>query len=354
MAVLDEMSAGLSYDAVMGRDSKRFLLAGAIVMSLSSVASGCKSPAPPGPEAAMPSAAPHDSAAPSAASVSTPSERSGDEPCEGVPCETFPSAEKAIAKLAAKGPRVMAFGEAHAQRGGPLGPSTTKRFTDSLLPVLKGKATDLLIELWVANGSCGKKTEAKVATQQKAVSAPQAETNQNEFLTLGNASKAIGIRPHVLVPPCEDYAKILDAGAGDVDVMLSMIARLTANDIRAFLEKTEGKGSILLAYGGALHNDVVPKVGHESWSFGAEFSGKLGEKYMEVDLIVPEAIQDTPAWQGLAWYGKYKKGKQGDKAVLMTLGPSSYVVFFPPMPAPGTTGTTGATGAPTPSPLDGG
>ncbi len=292
------------------------------------VLAACKTPSPPTQEPASPTA-PSSAALALALEAAAPS---AEGPCEGAPCELFPTAALAVAKLAAKGPRVMAFGEAHAQKGGPAGPSTTKRFTDGLLPSFKGKATDVLIELWVANGSCGKKTEAKVATQQKVVSAPQAETNQNEFLMLRDASKALGIRPHFLVPPCEEYAKILDAGVGDVDAMLSMIARLTANDIRSFLEKTQGKedAPLLLAYGGALHNDVAPKKGHESWSFGTEFASKIGDKYMEIDLIVPEAIQDTPAWQGLPWYGKYKKGKQGDKAVLMALGPSSYVLFFPP------------------------
>ena len=30
------------------------------------------------------------------------------------------------------------------------------------------------------------------------------------------------------MPPCDEYAKILDAGMGDVDAMLTMIARTTA------------------------------------------------------------------------------------------------------------------------------
>lgn len=284
----------------------------------------CKTPPAPLPEPVA-SSAPSGSAAAVAPSASA----NTNEPCEGIPCESFATAEEAIAKLVAKGPKVVAFGEAHAQKDGPAGPSTTKRFMDGLLPIFKGKATDLLIELWVANGSCGKKTEAKVAQQQKAVSAPQAETNQNEFVTLGNVSKALGIRPHVLVPPCDEYAKILDAGAGDVDAMLSMIARLTANDIRAFLDKTEGKDAMLLAYGGALHNDVAPKKGHEGWSFGAEISAKIGAKYMEVDLVVPEAVRDTAAWQSLPWYGKVHPERIGTSAVLATVGPSSYALFFP-------------------------
>lgn len=254
----------------------------------------------------------------------------GDSPCIDLPCETFARPEDALATLLARSPRVMAFGEAHAQKDGPGGPSTTKRFTDTLLPLFKGKATDLVLELWVANGSCGKKTEQKVAQQQKAVAAPQAAQNQNEFVALGAAAKAVGIRPHVLTPPCEDYLRILDAGGGDVDQMLTMIARLTASDIGKFIDNTAGQSSLLIAYGGALHNDVVPKQGRESWSFGAELTQKLGEKYMAIDLVVPETIRDTDAWKALPWHGKFLRERQGDRAVLMTVGPSSYVIFFPP------------------------
>lgn len=292
------------------------------VLVLSMLAS-CKSPPSP-PAETVPST---PSAPVSVAASAPPPTVAG--PCEGAPCEVFPSAEAAVQKLLDTKPRIMAFGESHAQKDGPKLPSTTKRFTEGMLPLFKGKATDLLIELWVANGSCGKATEQKVATQQKAVAAPQAETNQNEFVTLGNVAKGLGVRPHVLVPPCDEYAKILDAGAGDVDAMLQMIARLTANDMRTFLEKTEGKESLLLAYGGALHNDVTPKKGHEAWSFGPEMEKKLGAKYMEIDLVAPEGIRDTPAWQGLAWYGKYKPERHTQGAVLMTLGPSSYAVFLP-------------------------
>jgi hypothetical protein len=309
------------------RSKLAFLLSGSLFAALAA----CKTPEPPpsaSPAASVASAATSVSSAPPAASGA----RAPDAPpcAAGVACETFPSAAEAVRALVAKGPRVIAFGEAHAQKDGPKVASTTKRFTDGLLPVLKGKATDLVLELWVANGSCGKKTEQKVAAQQKAVAAPQAETNQNEFVTLGNAAKTAGIRPHVLTPPCEDYAKILDAGGGDVDMMLSMIARLTAADIRSFLEKTQGKDTLLVTYGGALHNDVVAKPGHESWTFGPQMVGAIGAKYMEVDLIVPEAIRDTDAWKSMPWYGKLQRENQGNRAVLMTLGPSSYVVFFPP------------------------
>ena len=42
---------------------------------------------------------------------------------------------------------------------------------------------------------------------------------------LGNAAKVLGLDPHVLMPSCDEYAKILDAGAGDIDAMLTELAK---------------------------------------------------------------------------------------------------------------------------------
>ena len=58
--------------------------------------------------------------------------------------------------------RVLAIGEAHAQGSGPKLPSSTRRFMDGLLPRLSPRATDLVIELWVANGSCGNLMDALI------------------------------------------------------------------------------------------------------------------------------------------------------------------------------------------------
>jgi hypothetical protein len=248
-------------------------------------------------------------------------------PCGSLPCETFDTDDAAFGKLIAGGPVVIGVGETHAQKD-HAGPSTTKRFTDEALPLFKGKASDLVLELWVANGSCGKR-EKEVATKQKEVTAPQAETNQNEFVALGNAAKASGIEPHVLMPNCDEYAKILDAGAGDIDAMLTMIGDLSADRIERARKLHPDK--IVVAYGGALHNDLFPRPGHEAWAYGPRIAKATGDKYVEVDLIEPEAIGDTAAWKDQPWYADYHRDAQKDKAVLMTVKPSSYVLFLKPL-----------------------
>jgi hypothetical protein len=251
----------------------------------------------------------------------------------------FDSPAAAFEAVLASKPRVLAVGEAHAQKTAANVPSATARFSESLLPLLKGRASALLVELWVADGSCGKK-EKQVAVRQKEVSAPQAETNQNEFVKLGERSKALGIEPHILRPSCAEYDEILKAGPDDVDTMLKMISRLTAAQAKLFLERTKDRDPppLLVAYGGALHNDLAPKAGREAWSFGPELHAATGGKYVELDLIVPEFIKASPSWQGLAWYPLYDPTKDPDKTTLFEVAPGSFAMIFPtsapPTPQP--------------------
>ncbi|MCC6214602.1 MAG: hypothetical protein IT376_07020 [Polyangiaceae bacterium] len=244
-------------------------------------------------------------------------------------------------------PRVLAIGETHAQRGLEGIPSTTRRFTEELLPVLGGRASDVVVEIWVADGSCGKQ-EKQVAQQQRDVTVTQAPTNQNEFVTLGHAARRHGIVPHVLRPSCEEYARIVDAGAGDVATMLEMIARLTAEKVRRLLTQPRaaattggapgdagaaradaGAARMVVAYGGAMHNDAAPRPGREAWSFGPALRAETGGRYVELDLIVPEYVKDTEAWRSLPWYPHFDRASHPGKTKLYRSGPESFVLVLP-------------------------
>ncbi len=251
-----------------------------------------------------------------------------------MPCAVLASPAEAFAKVLAENPRVLAVGETHAQKDVENVTSATKRFTDGLLPALGGRASDLVIELWVGNPACVKKVE-KVQKQQKDVTATQAPTNQNEFMLLGDAAKKLGVMPHALVPGCDEYERILDAGGGDIDAMLSMIARLTARDVGALLDKSGDDASasrMIVAYGGAMHNDAAPRPGHEAWSFGPALVAKTGGRYVELDLIVPELVKDTDAWRAQPWYPHYRKEAHSKETLLFTTGPRSFALVFPVTP----------------------
>ena len=114
-------------------------------------------------------------------------------------------------------------------------------------------------------------------------------------------------------------------------MMLSMITRLTSQKARELLQRNESAGSpkMVVAYGGALHNDLVPQKGREEWSYGPELSALTSGKYVEIDLIVPQFIQDTPSWGALPWFPYFDKETHPDKVTLYQPSPGSYVLIFP-------------------------
>lgn len=281
-------------------------------------------PGAPTPAAATPIAPVAPSpAAPSAATAPKPPFRE----CGELGCKAFPSAEAAFEAVLAENPRVLAVGEAHAQADGAASVSSTKRFMESLLPRLAPRASDLVIELWVANGSCGK-VEQKVQQQQAEVTAPQAATNQNEFMELGHRAKALRIQPHALVPSCEQYQKIAGAGADDVVEMLTMVRDVTERDLRELLSKRDPE-RLIVAYGGMMHNDIVPREGREDFTFGPALVAAIQERYVELDLVVPEQIKDTELWRSLPWHAHYFRQNAGDEAFLFSWAPHAYALIFP-------------------------
>lgn len=285
--------------------------------SSASVAAG-KPTAIDGPAAASASASPSASAMPPTR---------GGAPCGKLGCTLFDSPAAALHAVLAGTPRVLAVGEAHAQRGTEGIPSATRRF-DALLPDLRARARDLVLELWVGRTDCVA-AERKVREKQKPVTAPQAETNQNEFVELAQHAKDLGVAPHVLRGTCKDYDDILRAGDDAVGVMLEKIATITAQDVSKLLELRTSPNDMIVTYGGALHNDLAPPPGRESMSFGPALDRATGGKYVELDLIVPEYIKDTDVWRALEWYSAYDRARFGDKTVLFEPQPRSFVLVFP-------------------------
>lgn len=291
------------------------------------------SPKPDPHPGATPSAAPATPPTPSTPSATAPSGNAAPAAngCGELGCRTFASVSEAIAVVLAKKPLVIGIGEAHAQKGTEGIPSTTQRFTEQILPTLQGKVSFLAVELMLPNPKCQKETK-QVAKQQKPVTEPQAETNQNEYVVLGKRAKALGIVPDLLRPSCDDLTRITQAGAGDIGVMLETIAKLTRDTAVTELDRNKQAGKqdlMVVAYGGALHNDVAPRPGRETWTYGPDLAKATADRYLELDLIVPEYIKDTDTWTALPWFKHYDRDKLGDKVVLFSPTPTSYVLVFP-------------------------
>jgi len=52
---------------------------------------------------------------------------------------------------------------------------------------------------------------------------------------------------------------------------------------------------------------------------------------VELDVFVPESIQDTDAWKAMPWYAHYDRAAHANATVLFKTGPSSWALIFPKM-----------------------
>jgi hypothetical protein len=252
----------------------------------------------------------------------------------GPSCYRFATPEEAFRWVLDKDPLILAVGEAHAQKGTEAIASSTKRFTESLLPLVAPRASDIVVELWAPDPKCIKEVK-QVASAQKPVTDVQASTNQNEYVTLGTKAKASGMTPWLLRPTCDDFAMLADAGADAVGAMLGLVKRLTQAKVTQLYERNKGGATprTVIAYGGALHNDLSPPEATKEYSFGPELDRLAGGRYVELDLIVPEFVKKTPTWEKLPWYSSFDaeraSGRGMDRATLYVLGERSFVLVYP-------------------------
>lgn len=298
-------------------------LAGVLLVAVSCAA--CARPKRGAPEttAAPAASAPAASATAAEASVEGAA-------CGGAGCRRFTTPALALRAVLHDNPRVLAVGEAHAQKETRVR-SATARFTDELLPLLRGRATHLVLEIWLQTGKCGK-VERRVREQQQPVVTRQAPQNLDEFVALGTRARALGIEPHALVPSCPEYDAISKAGAGDIARMLEMITERTERDIVRLLDAEErdaGRPGLIVAYGGGLHNDVQPRAGRKAWSFGPALTRRTAGRYVELDLIVPELIKDSEVWRAQRWHAHYDAARAGASTLLYNPAPRSYALILP-------------------------
>jgi hypothetical protein len=251
-------------------------------------------------------------------------------PCAEATCRSVASPGAALASiLEGEKPLVVGFGEAHAQKGTEAIASTPWRTTHELLPELGGKASDLVLELWIPDKKCAPKAQAKVAEQQQEVTKTQATSNTNEYVVLAEKAKALGMQPHVIRPTCAEVDKIAKAGDDAVLEMLSMITDHMKRQIEDLRSKPAAKDKIVVTYGGALHNDLVPGPGREGWTFGPAIDAATGHRYVEIDLVVPEYVKDTPAWTGQRWYAAHQATKADAGTTVIKTGDHAYAIILP-------------------------
>jgi len=267
--------------------------------------------------------------APSSASAAAPiaSPEPAGKPCGALDCLAFATPEAAFERVLESQPKILAIGETHAQADASGVATSTHRFAERLLPHLQGKAHHLVIELLLGNRQCKPGVEKEVVKRQAPVTEHQAKTNQNDIVTLGKYAQRYGIEPEGLTPRCEDYEAVAAAGENDISRLLQLIAEQTTRQVEAILAKNES--GIVLTYGGALHNDRQPRPGQEAWVFGPKLAADSAGQYVELDLIVPEFVQDTAAWRALPWFSAFDREHLSSETLLFQPAPQSFVLIFP-------------------------
>jgi hypothetical protein len=300
-----------------------------------SVASASSQPAPlpsstPAQDAGVPDTAARAAGA-RPACPELPSIADPGTPCGELHCLAFHTPAAAFAHVLAQQPRVIGVGESHAQKGDESIPSATRRFSELLLPSLCGRTRAMVLEVWLPRNDCGDQRVKQVERAQKPATATQSKSNQDEYVALGYAAKRLGIEPSALVPTCDEYQSILDAGPDSIERMLILIGTKTADRVIEALHHAPATepGPVVFAYGGALHNDAEPTPDHQAFSYGPRLLAETQGHYIELDLIVREFVKDTELWKKQPYYRALRDNSlQEDRTLLYQWGEHSYGLVF--------------------------
>jgi len=223
---------------------------------------------------------------------------------------------------------VVAFGELHQTKATAKVRSALARFTDEILPVVAPHAAHLIVETWVTTGRCGE-SEARVTEDVARTTERPAET-ENEIVKLLRRAKELGVAPHVLEIGCDEYRLLAGGGGVDYEKLLTITNTHLERAIRQALALPRPPGrTLVVVYGGALHNDLYPDPALAKFSFGRGIFALTRGAYREVDLYVPALIDALPSLKGEPWYRAWSRlSRQAPDAVVVRRSARSAIVIW--------------------------
>lgn len=237
----------------------------------------------------------------------------------------FDSPRKALEHVLADEPRILGIGELHKLTGSAPVDSALSRFTNEMIDALRGRATDLIVETWVADPNCGAKEKAVLKEVQITIQRP-AQT-ENELVELLKRARALKIGRHVLEMSCEDHASLIPPGKTEVDfwkLLLLVTKRLTEKAQQLY----ETPNRMLVLYGGAHHNDLYPYDSLAEVSYVPALEKLSDKKYVELDLYVPELIPGNELLEKESWYPLLAQKTTHTQVVLIERGQRSYILLM--------------------------
>ncbi len=201
--------------------------------------------------------------------------------------------------------RVIGIGELHSRVDRAQVTSTLARFT-AALPRIGDRVSDLIVETWVVDPTCGRAAQQTTAKVEADVKRPA--STKTDIQVLAEAARAHQIQPHAMTLTCADYkALAAKGGEPDLEVMLSLttreLGRIAASAV-THRDKDPAHRPWIVVYGGALHNDRTPDPALAEWSYAARIDQLTGGKFLELDLIVPELAGADPTSQRQPWFAQ--------------------------------------------------
>ncbi len=247
--------------------------------------------------------------------------------CGGAPCAVYPSAKQAFARVVEATPEVLGIGEYH-EVGQQKVSSALKRFTLELLPLLKGRAGAMVAETWITNGRCGE--VEKEATKEVAKVTRRPKTTEDELTHMLDRSYQLGFKNHVLKLSCDEYRSMLDPhGELDAEKSLLLVRQKVAEKVLEALEKGEApQGRLVVLYGGAIHNDLFPVAEYAPYAFGRQLQEATDGGYAELDLLVPQFVEQDEDLAREPWFAPALKLAQKGRVVLVEPHPRSFMLLF--------------------------
>jgi hypothetical protein len=241
----------------------------------------------------------------------------------------YPSLAAAAQALLDEHPRVIGIGEIHERTDrAAAGTPALARFSTELLPALASQTSDLVIETWTVAPGC--KTGVDNSHHIEQTMRRPASTGQ-QISSLFGITKTNSITAHVMRLTCDDLDHVVTADGVDAEGLLALVTRelgrITASAIRYRDEHQETR-PIILVYGGALHNDLYPFRTTRQWSYALAIDQLTDSRFIELDLIRPEQVENDEMYTHEPWYPLLAKAA-ADRVVLIERAPHSYVALLP-------------------------
>ncbi len=250
-----------------------------------------------------------------------------------VNADSYPDLASALAAIVPADARVIGFGELHSRTDRAQVKSALARFTSDGLPSIADRLSDLVVETWIVDPTCGQ--PAKTATAKVEITVRRPQETKSEIAQLAEAARAAKVQPHAMKLTCDDYEKVAPRGKDVLpDVMLGLITKelgRIADEAVVYRNKDPDHRPWIALYGGALHNDRFPATGVEEWSYAARVDKLTGDKFVEIDLIVPELAEADAGAQKQPWYELVKSTEPSVR--VWKRGERSFVVVFPRTPS---------------------